>query len=410
MSAPPVSEAAAGSTTVRPSPVERSIGLFTYATVPRGSVVHAAALAEALVAEGWEATVYALDKDGRGFFRPLRAGVRLIPAAPAPESMADLVRQRADEIAACLASTPVQHAILHAQDCLSMSGLLAARARGALPPGTVLARTVHHVEAFADAELARCQERSIRDADLCFTVSETTRRDVAQRFAIDCGVVGNGVDLRRIDDVDPARLEQWRGRLVGTGPLLLAVGGVEPRKNSVRLLQAFALVRERHPDAQLWIAGGATVLDHGAYRAAFDEARAALEPDTRAAVVELGVLPEGDLPALFRLASVLALPSLHEGFGLVALEALAAGLPLVASACFPFVEFLDAGCAALIDPLSPADIAKGIERALRSTGARRAAGRRRAETHSWQRVAALHLEGYERRIADARDALRRPLA
>ena len=56
-----------------------SVGLFTYSTLPRGSVVHTAQLADALVDAGWDVTVYALDKDGRGFFRPLRARLRLVP-------------------------------------------------------------------------------------------------------------------------------------------------------------------------------------------------------------------------------------------------------------------------------------------------------------------------------------------
>ena len=67
-----------------------------------------------------------------------------------------------------------------------------------------------------------------------------------------------------------------------------------------------------------------------------------LSPATQDAVIELGVVADDDVPALFHLANVLALPSLHEGFGLAALEALAAGLPVVASNAPPFTEFLDA--------------------------------------------------------------------
>ena len=132
----------------------RSVGLFTYSTLPRGSVVHAAALADALVELGWDATLYALDKDGRGFFRPLRARLRLVPAAPAPATTSELVRLRARELADFLARQPPDHDLLHAQDCLSANGLLAARARGA---GAPLVRTVHHVERFEDPNLAACQ-------------------------------------------------------------------------------------------------------------------------------------------------------------------------------------------------------------------------------------------------------------
>ncbi len=389
--------------------VRRSVGIFTYSTVPRGSVVHAAALADALVDAGWDATLYALDKDGRGFFRPLQAALRLVPAAPAPATTAALVRQRAEELAGFLARTRPRHDLYHAQDCLTANGLLAAVDRGDRPAAPVV-RTVHHLEAFAEPALARCQERSIRDADFCFAVSGAARRDVARSLGIDCQLVGNGVDLARLGAIDDARIEAWRARLGGCGPLVLAVGGIEPRKNSRRILGAFARLRATYPDAQLWFVGGASTLDHGAYRAEFESARAALVPAVRDAVVELGVVPEADLVALYRVAQIAALPSLHEGFGLVALEALGAGLPLVASDQAPFTEFLDASCATLVDPTSEEAIANGLAEALAAPPARIDAGRRRAGLHSWPRVAALHLSGYERILSHAGNALRRSLA
>jgi glycosyltransferase-like protein len=384
-----------------------SVGIFTYSTLPRGSVVHAAALADALTDAGWDATLYALDKDGRGFFRPLRAKLRLVPASVAPPTTAALVRQRARELASFLARHARPHDIHHAQDCLSANGLLLARARGC---AITLVRTVHHVERFADVELAACQERSIREAVLCLSVSAAARTEVRTVFGIDAPVVGNGVDRRRFQVVDQGRLALLRARLGAGVPVVLAVGGVEPRKNTLRILAAFALLRRQHPRAQLWILGGATALDHGATRAAFDEALGRLEPRTQRAVVELGVLPDVDVPAVYRLADVLATPSLHEGFGLAALEGLAAGLPVVASNVAPFTEFLDPSCAVLVDPLSVEGIADGLEAALRGAARLAQAGRRRAAVHGWDPVAARHLPHYERVTADAGDALHRSLA
>lgn len=398
MNAPPVSSRA------RPS-----VGIFTYSTVPRGSVVHAAALADALHDAGCDATLYALDKDGRGFFRPLRAALRLVPAAPAPVTTAALVRQRANELADFLARAQSSHDLLHAQDCLTANGLLTAVARG-VPLSAPLVRTVHHLESFADPALARCQERSIREVDFCFAVSETAQRDVVEALGIRCELVGNGVDLGRLRSADPARVARWRARLGGRGPLVLAVGGIEPRKNSRRILGAFRRLRARHPGARLWIVGGATALDHGAYRSAFQAALAALAPELKDAVVPLGVLPDADLVALYQVGQVVASPSLQEGFGLVALEALGAGLPLVASDRPPFTEFLDASCATLVDPTSEEAIALGLDEALAAPPSRIEAGRRRAELHSWPRVAALHLAGYERILSHAGNALRRSLA
>jgi glycosyltransferase involved in cell wall biosynthesis len=114
--------------------------------------------------------------------------------------------------------------------------------------------------------------------------------------------------------------------------------------------------------------------------------------------------------ALYRVAQVAALPSLHEGFGLVALEALGAGLPLVASDQAPFTEFLDASCATLVDPTSEEAIALGLVEALAAPASQIEAGRRRAELHAWPRVAARHLAGYERMLSHAGNALRRSMA
>jgi glycosyltransferase-like protein len=306
------------------------------------------------------------------------------------------VRQRTDELASYLIENGDAHDIHHAQDCLSAAGLLGARAAGR---AMRIARTVHHVEAFADGYLARCQERSIREADICFAVSEAARRDVERTFGIDSAVVGNGVDVRRFSGVLASSTRVWRARLGPGAPVVLAVGGVEERKNTLRTLAAFERLRTRWPQARLWILGGATVLDHGAYRAEFERARDRLPVETRAAIVELGVVREADVPALFALADVLAMPSLHEGFGLAALEALAARLPLVASARAPFTEYLDETCAVLVDPLSEEAIADGLHQALVASPARRKAGRQRAEAFSWARVAARHAAAYPPRVA-----------
>ena len=109
------------------------------------------------------------------------------------------------------------------------------------------------------------------------------------------------------------------------------------------------------------------------------------------------------VPSLFHAASVLSFPSLEEGFGLVALEALASGLPLLTSARAPLTEFLDASVATLVDPTSERAITAGLLAALAASPERVAAGRRLAAVHSWDRVAAPHLNAYHS-LAGARAA------
>ncbi len=377
-----------------------SVGLFTYSTLPRGSVVHTANLADALHDAGVDVTVYALDKDARGFFRPLRANLALVPASHTPSSTAELVKTRARELAQHLASHRPSHDVYHAEDCLTANGLLGFRSSGR--PFRVV-RTVHHVEAFADPFLAACQRRSIVEADLCLAVSEATALDVSRTFHVATGLTTNGVDVQHFADVAPSRLSAWARKLrLDAGPIILAVGGVEERKNTLRILRAFVRVRDEVPDARLWILGGATVLDHGAYRAAFDREVASLPAATRAAVTLIGVVAHEDVPAIFRLASVLAFPSVHEGFGLTALEGLAAGIPVVASRRAPLTEFLDDECAILVDPLSEAAIARGISSALHGTALHRDAGFRRARSLSWSRVASQHIDHYRALQSDAK--------
>jgi glycosyltransferase-like protein len=377
--------------------VNPSLALFTYSTAPRGSVVHAAYLAEAMTEAGWDVTLYALDKDGKGFFRDVRAKLCLIPAGPAPSTTAELVKQRAAELADYLDAHVPRHDVWHAEDCLSASGLFAYRDRGA--PIDVV-RTVHHVEHFTDPYLAACQTRSIREAALCLAVSRAAENDVRAEFGVEVARVSNGVAVSRFAGRDPARIAALRARAgLGDDPVVLAVGGVEPRKNTIFTLRAFARLLAEEPRARLLVAGGATVLDHGEYRAEYDRALFSLPLDAQARVHELGVVADDDVPALFHLASVLSFPSLEEGFGLVALEALAAGLPLVASARPPLTEFLDVSVATLVDPRSERSIANGLLSALSAPAERAISGRRRSAAYSWSRVATMHVDAYRSLVA-----------
>ena len=106
------------------------------------------------------------------------------------------------------------------------------------------------------------------------------------------------------------------------------------------------------------IAGGATLFDYRPYREQFFERAAALEIE--AALVLPGVVPDRDLPVLYRCADVFCFPSVKEGWGLVVLEAIAAGLPVVTANETPFTEFLTAKQAVLVSPDQVEQIAQGM--------------------------------------------------
>lgn len=378
-----------------------SIAFYTYASQPRGSVVHTASLADALHDAGHDVHVYALDK-GTGFYRPLRARLHLIPAGAAPPDVSALVDQRRREFVDYLLPLSARHDIHHAQDCLAASALLDLRALRQVVP---IVRTVHHIETFADPYLAECQARSILDADACLSVSEATRAELRTAFGVESFRVRNGVEIERFAAVSAERMRALRERLsIPAGAVLLSVGGVEERKNSLACLAAFDGLRREQPevDWQWVIAGGASILDHAPYRARFEEALAGRSAAVRGAVHRLGVINEEDMAPLYGMADVFCLPSLHEGWGLTVLEAMAARVPVVTSRRPPFTEYLDDSCAVLVDPDRPAAIAAGVTAALRESRAGRVQrARERAAAFGWRGSAEGHVEVYRRLLVGA---------
>lgn len=176
---------------------------------------------------------------------------------------------------------------------------------------------------------------------------------------------------------------------------MLALGGIEPRKASIDLVEAFALLRRRGgPDLaglRLVFGGGETLFDYRDYRAAF-EARAA---DLGVTPEIVGVLADDDVPTLVAEASVLAMVSAREGFGLAGMEALAAGVPVVARD-LPVLREVYGGTAAFA-----ADV-PGISAALArqlSAPLPPGAGRALAASYTWTRAASAHLAVYRRLLA-----------
>ncbi len=167
---------------------------------------------------------------------------------------------------------------------------------------------------------------------------------------------------------------------------VLAVGLIQPRKNLPRLLEAFALVARQHGDLGLAIAGR-----DGPEAQAVRQRVADLGLGDR--IRFLGSVPEADLPELYRAAEMLVYPSLYEGFGLPALEAMACGTPVVASNTTSLPEVVgEAGL--LVDPLSVGEMAQAMERVVGDAdlAARlSAAGMAQARRFSWRRCAEQHL-------------------
>ncbi len=376
-----------------------SIALLTYATKPRGSVIHTLELAAALTSLGHQVCVYALDKDGEGFKRSLVHAVQLVPTQPAPADIDALIHQRIQEFVDFLAVCPGQHDIYHAQDCIGANALIQLRQQQNL---AYVVRTVHHIEDFQSPYLQQCQDRSIRDPDLCLCVSDRWQQVLKTEYQIDTPRVLNGVDLARFSPQLSGQEEALKKRYGITGsPVYLTVGGIEPRKNSQRLLQAFAQVLQNFPQAQLVIAGGATLFDYQDYRDQFFQWVEQFGVAVGTSLILPGVIPDDDLPTLYRCADVFCFPSRTEGWGLVVLEAIASHLPVMVSEQPPFTEFLSQEQALFVDPEDGDAIAKAMESLLNPDLVKMLTDNS-AEIlphYTWAESAQLHIQHYEALLA-----------
>jgi glycosyltransferase-like protein len=357
-----------------------SIALLSYSTKPRGGVVHTLALAEALAAAGQHVTVWTLGRGGdSGFFREVAPAVRQ-RVVPFPDRAGESVGERVlRSIAAlrdafCRSDAP-SYDIVHAQDCISANAV-----------GHCV-RTVHHIDHFTTPELAACHERAITAPYAHVCVSRSVADELATGWGIKAQVIANGVAFERFASAaaDTGVQAEWKARL---GRYILTVGGIEPRKGSLDLLEAYALLRAQHPGIRLVIAGGETLFDYRDYRARW-EARAA---ELRVQPVVLGAVPDSDLPSLVASAAAFAFPSTKEGFGLAAMEALAAEVPLVVRDLPVLREVF--GPAALF-ATGPGTLAAQLGRALDVPDPdRRSAGRALAARHTWEAAARQHLDFY----------------
>lgn len=230
----------------------------------------------------------------------------------------------------------------------------------------------------------------VRRADRFIAVSRYTADDLVRR----AGVRASRIEViyHGLDPAFGARSES-RTRSENESPYVLAVGGVSPRKNTRRLIEAFTLWRSRggyRSGYRLLITGTSLDSDFAQNGSALPEG-----------VSLLGYVQKAELPALYGGAAAFLYPGIYEGFGLPIIEAMACGTPVVTSQTGAAPE-IAGGAAVLVDPFDVENIAAGLEQASRpEEGTRlRELGAQRARQFEWRDAAAATIQVYRGLVSD----------
>jgi glycosyltransferase involved in cell wall biosynthesis len=253
---------------------------------------------------------------------------------------------------------------------------------------------MHFPEAFPVAQrwyLTSQTVRSVRRARRVITISESGRQDVHRFFGVPptrIDVIYPGVDTV-YRPLPPEEIAAFRERQDLADRFVLHVGTLQPRKNIPTLIEAFA--QAAPPDVMLILVGGKGWL----FEEIFSRVQAlGLQERVRFT----GYVPDEDMPLWYNAASVLAFPSLYEGFGMPVVEAMACGTPVVAAGCSSLPEAVgETGL--LFDPQNVAELADRLTAVLHNpdlAATMRTKGLIQAQQFNWEKAGRETAEVYRK--------------
>jgi glycosyltransferase involved in cell wall biosynthesis len=227
---------------------------------------------------------------------------------------------------------------------------------------------------------------SAQRANHLIAISNRTARDLNQFFAVPAdrvSVVFPGVDTAHRPIKDEAKINHFRQRHSLPERFILFIGTLEPRKNLLTLLEAYAEFRRQTHTGHKLVLGGAPGWFYQPVLAAVEDLGLGTD------VMFPGFIPDDELPLWYNAADVFVYPSLYEGFGLPPLEAMACGTPVIVSSASSLPEVV--GDAALLaSPHKPEEWAMALSSLCNDAGLRNALatrGPQRAQQFSWKRTA-----------------------
>ncbi|MEE2767930.1 MAG: glycosyltransferase family 1 protein [Actinomycetota bacterium] len=303
----------------------------------------------------------------------------------APVDSSNRARRMVSELTWLVSETACLDAVHH------LGGRLPSRSR------RPVAVTVHDLQPLLRPEnfspikrkfLAHALPRTARNADLLVAPSQAVADKLASRLGV-------SAERLAVVSVGTEKISDGPNRPTFP-PTVLYPAATYPHKNHVVLVEAFARIARRHPDARLVMTGAPGRAD--------DEVQAAVSAVGLGDRIELtGRIPSSELDELLTGASVVAFPSTYEGFGIPVLEALAAGVPVIVGAGTPAAD-LAGDTALIVDPSNPVAWAEALDRLLGDTDQRNRVARSglvRAIGHTWEDSAA-RLEDAWRRLLISR--------
>jgi glycosyltransferase involved in cell wall biosynthesis len=256
----------------------------------------------------------------------------------------------------------------------------------------------HLPETFKSEDCVRMKEtvrRSAHAANHVTTLSEHSRQDLIKTYGLDpervtTTLLAAGEIFRPV--TDPSELNRIRNKYDLPNQFILGVGTIEPRKNLVRLIEAYSILRKRNENTPALILVGKNgwLMD--------ESLDAAVKFGVEKYVKFTGYVAEEDLPVLYSAALFFVYPSYFEGFGLPPLEAMQCGTPVITGNLTSLPEVVgDAGI--MVDPLDVIAIAGAMERLLSDMELRLTLSKKgieRAATFTWTDVAKQTLQIFER--------------
>lgn len=237
---------------------------------------------------------------------------------------------------------------------------------------------------------------SVRRARRVIAISESTRRDIIEKYGIspervDLVYYGSNPTFRPLPEDHVARFRSEQGL---PERFILFVGTLEPRKNVVRLIEAYAQLPSNRPS--LMLIGGKGWL----YDEVFNRVQ---ELGLRDEVRFVGYVPGEHLPWWYNAAELFVYPSVYEGFGLPPLEAMACGTPVITSTVSSLPEVVGSA-GLLVDPADTGALAAAMRQVLEDESERErlgAAGLVQAKRFSWEDTARLTVGSYRRALSPA---------